>query len=349
MNEALSFQCPFPIEQYPIITMAHGAGGRLTQQLLDDIFRPAFSNAYLEAQHDGAILNLPSTRVAVTTDSFVVHPLFFPGGNIGELAIIGSLNDLAMCAAKPMYITCAFILTEGFAISTLIEIVDSMRRTAIANEIQIVAGDIKVVDKTNEVSLYINTTAIGAPCSAYIVAPQSIQDEDVILLSGDLGRHGIAVLAKRYGFEYTPPILTDCMPLWPLVHDLLKKDGLTLHCLRDLTRGGLASALLELAATTHYTFEIDEAKIPLTQGVHAVCEILGLDPLFVANEGRMLLILPSTQAEIALSILKTFPGAEEATCIGRVYKGKKEVLLKTRYGGKNRIMPFSGEQLPRIC
>lgn len=347
----LSFECAFPISQYPFITMAHGAGGRLTQSLLDLVFRPAFHNPLLDQQHDGALLTLPTHRIAMSTDSYVVHPLFFPGSNIGELAIIGTINDLAMCGARPLYLTCAFILTEGLPTKTLIQVVEAMRQAALQNHIHIVAGDIKVVEKTESGGLYINTTGIGVLPEHDALCPQRIQSGDAIIISGDMGRHGLAVLGERGNFHFDPPIESDCAALWPMVSDLLQHN-LVPHCLRDLTRGGLAGALIELSQTCQLSFEIFEQFLPISQPVHAACEILGLDPLYVANEGRMILFTRPDLALPTLQLLHQYPGCQSAACIGEVHSKhstSSQVILKTSFGTQRQLTLFSGEQLPRIC
>lgn len=341
--------CPVQIEPTSIVTLAHGAGGRLTQQLLDNIIRPAFNNTILAQQHDGALLTLPCSNIAVTTDSYVVSPLFFPGGNIGEMAVIGTLNDLAMCSAKPLYITCAFILTEGLTMKVFQKIVSSMQRAAIENNVQIITGDIKVVEKTQDQSIYINTTGIGMieACTS----PQGIQPGDDIIISGDIGRHGLAVLASRENLQLEPAIVSDLAPLWPKVSTLLAQNC-TLHCLRDLTRGGLASALIELAKTSMLSFEIDEAQIPVSLGVMSACEILGMDPFYIANEGRMILFSPKEQTAQILEILKAFPDCFDAQVIGTVKEASSptsEVILKTKYRSERILSLINGEQLPRIC
>ncbi|MBS0287845.1 MAG: hydrogenase expression/formation protein HypE [Proteobacteria bacterium] len=348
----VGFQCPFPFSQYPIITMAHGAGGRLTQQLLEGIFRPAFNNPILQQQHDGAMLKLPSERIAVSTDSYVVDPLFFPGGNIGKLAVIGTLNDLAMCGAKPLYITCGFILTEGLSSEVLVKVVAHMRQAAIENNIAIVSGDIKVVERTASAGLYINTTGIGALPPEYVIAPDKIQSGDAIIISGDIGRHGLAVLSQRNNYQFEPPIESDCAPLWGQVSQLFNEQ-LTPHCLRDLTRGGLAGALIELADSARLTFEIQEDKIPISQAVHAGCEILGIDPLYVANEGRMIVFCPADVASQTIACLRKFSDGAMAECIGhvlpKVNHSPGKVVLKTSFKTSRTLTLFSGEQLPRIC
>jgi hydrogenase expression/formation protein HypE len=350
-DNSLSFECSFPIENYPFITMAHGAGGRLTQILLESVFRPAFDNPLLNQQHDGALLTLPTKNIAISTDSYVVYPLFFPGSNIGELAITGTINDLAMCGARPLYITCAFILTEGLSTQILIQVVNAIRRTALENQVQIVAGDIKVVEKTSEESLYINTTGIGILSQNEAICPQNIQNGDAIIVSGDIGRHGLAVLSQRGNFNFEPPIESDCAPLWPMVSNFLEKDIIP-HCLRDLTRGGLAGALIELANTSKLCFEIIEKSVPIIQGVHAASEILGLDPLYIANEGRMIIFTSQNLVSQTLDALHQFPEGQLAACIGVVQSNDQlsgQVILKTPFGSKRKLNLFSGEQLPRIC
>ncbi len=349
MKSTLSFECAFPIDNFPVITLGHGGGGRLTQQLLDNIIRPAFKNPLLDQQHDSTFLYLPSQQIAITTDSYVVDPLFFPESNIGELAVNGTINDLAMSGAKPTYITCSFILTEGLPIDIFIQVVEAIRTAALKNQVQIVAGDIKVVEKTREPSLYINTTGVGIVEENKRYSPQKIQENDAIIISNDIGRHGLSILAKRHGLDFQPAIASDCASLWPIVEAL--KSNVQLHCLRDLTRGGLTSALTELAITTGLSMIINERDIPVTQGVHAACEILGLDPLYIANEGCMILFSPRDQVESTLKILHTFDEGRAAAVIGHTRKrsGTHHVILKTVLGSERPLTLFSGEQLPRIC
>lgn len=333
-----------------IITLGHGGGGQLTQQLLDDIFRPAFHNALLDQQHDSTLVNLPNTSIAVSTDSYVVDPIFYPNGNIGELAIIGTCNDLAMRGAKPSYITCGFILAEGLRIETLQAVVLSMAKTAKENNVSIIAGDIKVVEQSQSSGLYINTTGIGMCFNHNAIAPSFIEPDDAILISHDIGRHGLAVLAARENLSLTPAITSDCRPLWPFV-ECLQKSFIPIHCLRDLTRGGLAAALVELANTSKMDIHIKQTTVPIQPNVQAGCDLLGLDPLFVANEGCMIIILPQKHASDALAILQKLT-ANSATQIGSVkasLRHSPQVILETAYGTQRGLQLFSGEQLPRIC
>ncbi|MBY0376296.1 MAG: hydrogenase expression/formation protein HypE [Bryobacteraceae bacterium] len=337
-----TIQCPAPSTSSDRIVMAHGGGGRMSQRLFDEVFQPAFANPALDARHDGALLSVAGAPLAFSTDSYVVRPLFFPGGNIGHLAVHGTSNDLAMCGARPLYLSCGFILEEGLEISTLRTVVDTMRTAALANGVQLVTGDTKVVDRGKADSLFINTAGIGL--IEHPVSPARIAPGDAILVSGDLGRHGVAILSVREGLEFESPIESDCAPLWPAVDTLLRA-GIDLHCLRDLTRGGLSSALNELAAASGLPMRIRESAIPVHPTVQGACEILGLDPLYVANEGRFAAFLPAAQAELAASLL---PGS---ALIGYVEPAGSapRVWIESRIGAARLLDMLSGEQLPRIC
>lgn len=344
-------QCPLPLQHYPVITLAHGAGGRLTQSLLEHVFWPAFANPILLQQHDSVKIILPSPHIAMTTDSFVVDPLFFPDSNIGHLSIYGTVNDLAMRGAKPLYLTASFILTEGLRLETLIAIVESMRQSALECEINIVAGDIKVIEKGEKASLYINTTGIGVLPNNLDLCPLKIETGDAILISGDIGRHGLSVLSARQNLNFEPPIISDCASLWPKVNTLLNHEILP-RCLRDLTRGGLSSALIEIANTAGLSLYIEEKDIPVSPAVEAGCNVLGLDPLYVANEGRMVLFTPPQDIERTLSLLQQFPDCQDARHIGYVENTQQQngrVVLKTAIGTHRSLSLFTGEQLPRIC
>ncbi|HTL68869.1 MAG TPA: hydrogenase expression/formation protein HypE [Lacunisphaera sp.] len=342
--------CPVPLPHRTEITVGHGGGGRLTQDLLDRIFRPAFANAGLDAQHDGALLTLPGGgRLAFTTDSHVVSPLIFPGGDIGKLAVTGTVNDLAMCGARPLWLSAGFVLEEGFAMVALEQVVASMRVAADAAGVKIVTGDTKVVERGKGDGLYVTTSGIGVIETPLTVAPASIRAGDAVILSGDVGRHGMAIMATRAGLTFESAIESDCAPLVAPVQALLAA-GLEVHCLRDLTRGGLATALVELAETAKVAIAIDAAKVPVTELVQGACEILGLDPFYVANEGRFVCLLPEAQAAQALAILKaTAPGGEPVV-IGAVKAGPAGQVTQRSVIGAERIVDrLSGEQLPRIC
>ena len=342
--------CPVPLSHRTEITIGHGGGGRLTQDLIDRVFRPAFANPSLEAQHDGALLRLPDgTRLAFTTDAHVVSPLFFPGSDIGKIAVNGTVNDLAMCGARPLWLSAGFILEEGFPIATLEKIVASMKAAAAAAGVSIVTGDTKVVERGKGDGLYVTTAGLGVIETALVVAPSSIRAGDAVILSGDLGRHGMAIMATRAGLEFESAIESDCAPLVAPVQALLQA-GLEIHCLRDLTRGGLATSLVELAESSKLAIAIDAAKIPVTELVRGACEILGLDPLYVANEGRFVCLVPEALAARALAIIeKTAPGGPPVV-IGKVTAGPAGQVTQRSIIGAERIVDrLSGEQLPRIC
>jgi hydrogenase expression/formation protein HypE len=332
------------------ITVGHGGGGRLTQDLINRIFRPAFANTALEAQHDGALLEFPGGgRLAFTTDAHVVSPLFFPGGDIGTLAVNGTVNDLCMCGARPLWLSAGFILEEGFQVATLEKIVLSMQAAAAAAGVLIVTGDTKVVERGKGDGVYITTSGVGVIETELTIAPPSIREGDAVILSGDVGRHGMAIMASRAGLAFESEIESDCAPLVAPVRALLLA-GLEIHCLRDLTRGGLATALVELAESSGLAIAIDTAKVPVIEPVGGACEILGLDPLYVANEGRFVCVLPATQAPQAMEIIaRTAPGGPPAV-IGMVRPGPAGQVTQRSVLGTDRIVDrLSGEQLPRIC
>ncbi len=330
--------------------MAHGGGGRMMQELLNTIIRPVFSNNILEQQHDSAVLNISHKQLAFTTDSFVVKPLFFKGGDIGKLAICGTINDLAMSGAKPLYISCSFIIEEGFAIRDLQRIVQSMQNSAQQTGVSIVTGDTKVVDHGKGDGLYINTAGIGVIEHDISIQPDNIQSGDAIIINSDLGRHGTAIMLQREGLEFDSNIESDCCSLAEAIQSLLAAD-IEIHCLRDLTRGGLSSCLIELATDSSHQFEIQESSLPIRDDVRSACEILGFDPLYIANEGCFVLFAPQDQVETAIKILKQSEDSHQAIQIGTVTSlhSQGSVTLKTAMGINRVIEMLSGEQLPRIC
>ncbi|HPG41219.1 MAG TPA: hydrogenase expression/formation protein HypE [bacterium] len=341
--------CPIPIEDYPHIVMAHGGGGELSRQLLDKMFKPTFANPLLANEHDGAVIPRPGGKLAFTTDSYVIQPLFFPGGDIGKLAVYGTVNDLAMCGAKPQYISLAFILQEGLPMQTLWNVVNSIRVAAQETGVQIVTGDTKVVEKCGESGLFINTSGIGIIEHNLTIGPAAVQTGDVIILSGDIGRHGMAVMALREGLEFESQISSDCAPLHDIVKHILAA-GINVHCMRDLTRGGLASALVEISSSARKQIDIAEDAIPVREDVRAACELLGLDPLYVANEGRFILFVPQSETVKCLEICHAHPQGHDALVIGRVSDTTQAVVIAgNAIGGQRVIRMFSGEQLPRIC
>jgi hydrogenase expression/formation protein HypE len=343
--------CPVPRVADDRIVLAHGGGGRLTHQLIEKIFLPAFSNAMLEQRHDGAVLPLNGSRLAFTTDSFVVRPLIFPGGTIGDLAIYGTVNDLAMCGARPLYLSVGFILEEGLEMDTLRTVVTSMQEAAATAGVKLVTGDTKVVDKGKGDGIFVNTSGIGVIESNVktTIAPASVQVGDAVIVSGDLGRHGIAILSVREGLEFESPILSDTATVWPAVEALLNA-GIEIHCLRDLTRGGLATTLNEIAADRNVCIKLEEASIPVDEIVEGACEILGLDPLYVANEGRFAVFVPPTQADATREVMKKVPVSQGSVRVGKVEETPgRTVVLQSRIGGNRVVDMLSGEQLPRIC
>jgi hydrogenase expression/formation protein HypE len=351
----LALSCPIPKSDYDRISIAHGGGGRLSQDLFDRIFLPAFDNATLAQQADGANLELGESRVTLTTDAYVVRPIFFPGGDIGCLSIHGTVNDLAVCGARPVAISAAFIIEEGLPVESLWQIACSMREAveASAPGLRIVCGDTKVIDRpggTAEPGLMITTTGVGVRAVDPAPSPTRIRPGDAILISGPVGDHGMAVMSVREGLEFESPIVTDSAPLWHSIESLMA--AVDVHAMRDLTRGGLASALNELARSSGCEFELDESAIPVRPTVAAACEILGLDPLYVACEGRFVAFVGEADVDRALAQLNALPLTAEAARIGRVQPsagGRTPVVLRTPYGSRRPLDMLSGEQLPRIC
>jgi len=341
--------CPLPIQQYPHVLMAHGGGGKLMHQLLESVFGKAFSNPILDTRHDSAQFNVPPGKLAMTTDSYVVRPLFFPGGDIGSMAVHGTVNDLAMSGARPLYLSCAFIIEEGLPMETLWRVVCSMRDAAKLCGVQIITGDTKVVDKGKGDGLFINTTGLGVMEHARRISPQDVQPGDAVLISGDLGRHGMAIMAEREGLQFESTIESDSAPVHEPVLELFQ-EGIEVHCLRDLTRGGLASALNEIAEAAGVKIAVTQTAIPVREDVHAACEMLGLDPLHVANEGRLVAFVAARDAERALQILRRHRVSAGAVLIGQVVERAAPLVTIKSAIGASRILDMpSGEQLPRIC
>jgi len=344
--------CPIPLSDYPTILMAHGGGGRLMHQLIERIFAAAFKLPPDRERHDSAALDIKgisTNRLAFTTDSFVVRPLFFAGGDIGTLAVNGTVNDIAMAGAYPLWLSAGFILEEGLPLQTLWQIACSMSAAAAAAGVTIVTGDTKVVDRGKGDGVYINTAGVGVFEHDCVIGPQSIRPGDAILLSGDIGRHGMAIMAQREGLEFETTIESDCVSLAGAVRRLLDSN-VDVHCMRDATRGGLASVLVEIASAIGQTVRIDEQSIPVRDQVAAACEILGLDPMYVANEGCFVAFVPADQAEQAAAILRKDPTCPDARQIGVVDDAAEGVVvLKSRIGSERLIDLLSGEQLPRIC
>jgi len=331
------------------ILMAHGSGGLMSQQLIDEVFKKAWNNPYLSAMLDGALLDLPPGRVAMTTDSFVITPLFFPGGDIGKLSICGTVNDLVACGAKPLFLSTAMIIEEGLLLSDLRQIVDSMARTAREAGICLVTGDTKVVERGSADGIFINTTGIGVIPSGIDYRPSRIQDGDIVMVTGPVGDHGLAVLAQREGLRFSTPALSDCAPLG-VIGRVLDKYGGEVRCMRDPTRGGLATVLNELAQQSGLGIVVEGAKIPVSPVVQGACDMLGLDPLYMANEGKMVIIADPRRAGAIIEDLRQLPEAGEAAIIGEVRQEPRQmVLLQTELGAQRILAMLEGEHLPRIC
>jgi hydrogenase expression/formation protein HypE len=341
--------CPSPLDHGDVVELAHGGGGRKTAALIETLFAPAFRNPHLEPLADGAVVNVGGERLAFTTDSFVVRPAFFPGGDIGSLAVHGTVNDLAMCGAEPLFLSAGYVLEEGFPMRDLSRVVDSMASACRAAGVLLVTGDTKVVDRGKGDGIYVNTSGIGRVRDGVEVGPQRAAAGDVVLVSGPIGDHGIAVMAAREGIEFETRLVSDSAPVVGLVRALLDAVPGT-HVLRDPTRGGLATALCEVAVSSGVGIRIDEAEVPVRDEVRGACELLGFDPLYVACEGRFLAIVPADSAEAALAALRSQPDGEAARLIGTVVAADPgRLVLRTRIGSHRLLERLSGEQLPRIC
>ncbi|MEM8948164.1 MAG: hydrogenase expression/formation protein HypE [Pseudomonadota bacterium] len=348
MTGADDLHCPVPHQGGRLVQLAHGGGGRAMADLIDGLFAKAFANPLLDARHDGAVFD-PGGPVALTTDSYVVQPLVFPGGDIGTLAVNGTVNDLAMCGARPLHLSAGFIIEDGLPMATLEQIVGSMSQAAAAAGVTIITGDTKVVEHGKADGLFINTSGVGRMMTSSTPTPALISPGDVVIVSGDLGRHGIAVMAARENLGFESMIESDCAPLIDPVLALIEA-GIAVHCLRDLTRGGLASALVEIAETAGVAVTLDEEAIPVREDIRAACELLGFDPIHVANEGRFVAIIAPDDAEQALAVLHGHEVSRQAVIAGRVRGATSgQVTLRNAFGSARTVDMLSGEQLPRIC
>ena len=355
----LGWTCPRPLQNYPTIVMGHGAGGKMMADLIEHLFAPAFDNEWLAQMGDATALDLPAGKTAFTTDSFVVSPLFFPGGNIGELAVYGTVNDLAMRGAKPLYLSAGFILEEGLPMERLGNIVTAMAAACKKAGVKIATGDTKVVQKGHGDGIYINTSGLGVIPAGVDIGPANAKPGDVVLVSGTMGDHGIAIMSVREGLTFETEIRSDTAPLNGLVEAMMKaacKGGdeptplQPIHCLRDATRGGLAAVLNELAGSSNMGIEFDERKVPIRPEVNAACEMLGLDPLYIANEGKLVAIVAEDVAEMVLSAMRQHEYGTGAAIIGRVVSEHPGmVTAKTSIGGTRVVDVPAGELLPRIC
>jgi len=359
MTDKVNFNgwtCPRPLQNYPTIVLGHGSGGKMMADLIQHLFSKAFDNDLLNQMADSTILDLSrvfsangSGRFAFTTDSFVVSPLFFPGGNIGELSIYGTVNDLAMSGAKPLFLSAGFILEEGLPMATLGEVVSSMAKACTLSGVEIATGDTKVVNRGHGDGMYINTTGLGIIPQGVNISPKNARPGDFILVNGNIGDHGMAIMSLRSGLEFETTIKSDTAPLNKLVESIISETT-EIHCLRDATRGGLAAVLNELAMSSKIGIEFDERSIPVQPEVNASCEMLGLDPLYIANEGKFVAVLPEAQAEKVLQVMRADPLGINAVIIGKVVDNHPGVVTaRTSIGGMRVVDLPAGELLPRIC
>lgn len=349
-----SWSCPLPLSNYPTIVLGHGSGGRMMADLIQHLFAPQFNNEMLAQMGDSTVLKIPvgendELKLAFTTDTFVVSPLIFPGSDIGELAVNGTVNDLAMSGAQPTYLSAGFILEEGLPMELLGQLAGSVARACQEARVQLVAGDTKVVEKGHGDGLYINTSGIGVIPPGINIAPNQARPGDAVLVSGTIGDHGIAIMSVREGLEFETVIESDSAPLNGLVEQMLAVAP-GIHCLRDATRGGLAAVLNELAKASDVGIVFDERMVPVRPEVQSACEMLGFDPFYVANEGKLVAVVPEKDTEIVLAAMHSHPYGLNAAQIGRVVETHPGlVLARTRIGGSRVVDLPAGELLPRIC
>jgi hydrogenase expression/formation protein HypE len=349
MPESFELNCPVPFTDSPKVLMAHGGGGSLSNKLIHELFIHHLGNKYLNEEHDGAILEIEGIKLAFSTDSYVIDPIFFPGGNIGELAVNGTVNDLSCCGAQPLFLSLGLIIEEGLSMEDLTRITVSIREAARKAGVFIVTGDTKVVGKGKGDKIFINTSGIGRVADGVNISPRNAQAGDLILLSGYLADHGIAIMASRNGLEFQTGIKSDTMPLHDLVAEILKVTT-DIHVLRDPTRGGLASTLNEIARSSKVGIVIDEATVPVREEVAGLCEILGLDPMYIANEGKLVVFVPEKYGDLVLRAMQEHEAGTDSAIIGKVVSEHSgRVRLKTSIGTSRVLDMISGEQLPRIC
>ena len=345
----LASSCPLPLTHSDRILLGHGSGGKMTAQLIARCFLPAFRNEFLDKRDDQAVVDLGGARVAFTTDAYVVTPLFFPGGDIGDLAVNGTVNDLAMSGAQPLYLGAAFILEEGFPLADLERIVASMKKAAEAAGVLLVTGDTKVVEHGKADGCFVTTTGLGLVAHERTISADRACSGDVVILSGPIAEHGTAIMVARADLELETPVASDTAPLHRMVLDMVET-GADIHCLRDPTRGGVATALNELAQQSGVGVVLDEPAIAVREPVRGVCELLGLDPLYVANEGKLLAVVPRADADRVLAAMRRHPEGRDSRVVGQVVEDHARlVVLHTSVGGRRIVDMLQGEQLPRIC
>jgi hydrogenase expression/formation protein HypE len=349
IDMAAGLSCPIPITDHKNVLLAHGGGGRLTHQMIRKMFLPSFQNEFLEPLHDGAVVSFNGVRLAFTTDSYVVNPIFFPGGDIGTLAVNGTVNDLAMCGARPLYLSAAFIIEEGFPMEDLWRVVRSMQAAAGKAGVAFVTGDTKVVDRGKGDKIFINTSGVGMVEPGVVIHPKRATAGDKIILNGPIAEHGIAIMSVREGLEFETRIESDTAALNDLVMTMFDASR-DIHVLRDPTRGGLASALNEIAESAQVGISISEDRILIGEAVKGACEILGFDPLYIANEGKLIAFVDADATDRVLAAMRLHPLGREAAVIGEVVDDPTgTVVMKSRIGGFRVVDMLSGEQLPRIC
>jgi hydrogenase expression/formation protein HypE len=339
------YSCPLSDQNTKLVSLAHGAGGKAMHDFIKTAIEPLYGTGFAP-DHDGAVFEVAG-RLAFTTDSYVVKPIFFPGGDIGKLAVYGTVNDLAMCGAKPLYLSCSFILEEGLPITTLQRVCASIASAVKETNVKIVTGDTKVVGHGQADGIYINTSGVGIVRPGVEIHPRHVRPGDLLILSGDLGRHGMAVMSARENLSFDSDLLSDCAPLSASIQSILSA-GLRPKCLRDLTRGGLAATLHEISATAKVGIEIEEAKVPIHNTVRGACEILGFDPIYIANEGRFLAVVAREESAEMLSFMRSMQLTSSAVVIGAV-NSRCDVELINAYGSRRILPELQGELLPRIC
>ncbi len=343
------FACPIPKSDYTNILLAHGSGGKLTHDLIEKMFLPQFRNELLEPLHDGAVFTIGGNRYAFSTDSYVVNPIFFPGGNIGELAVNGTVNDLSMCGARPLYLSAAFIIEEGLPIDDLWKIVLAMQEAAKRAGVLLVTGDTKVVDRGKGDKIFINTSGVGIVDDEIDISPRKLKAGDKIIVNGEIALHGLAIMSVREGLEFETSIRSDTAPLNHLVEEMLRTTK-KIHVLRDPTRGGVATTLNEIAEQADLGIVLDEENIPVPEDVKGACEVLGLDPLYVANEGKLLAFVSPEDSERLLAAMRAHPLGKDSAIIGEVVgRHAGTVVMRSKIGGTRIVDMLTGEQLPRIC
>jgi len=345
-----NWSCPLPLRDYPSIVMGHGGGGTLGAELIEHLFLPAFKNDALAHLGDASVVPLAGGRLAFSTDSYVVQPLFFPGGSIGELAVNGTVNDLAVSGARPLYLSAGMILEEGFPMNALAKIVEDMAAAARTAGVQIVTGDTKVVEKGHGDGCYVNTSGVGLVPDGVNVGPSLARPGDVILVSGTIGDHGMAIMSVREGLEFETTIRSDTAALNGLIEKALEAGGAAIHVMRDPTRGGVASSLNEIAASSKVGIVLEEKQVPVRMEVRSACELLGLDPFFVANEGKVLIFVAAERSQAVLDTLRQHPLGQDAALIGKVVEQHEGMVVARTGIGSTRVVAMQiGEQLPRIC